>query len=204
MDDADHKQASGDVPSPEPQREVGAESAVRTVHLNSTGLRRMLGALEADLLEAVWRLTSLAEGTGPGWTTIAAVCEHLGAGYHYKTVQTVMNRLVEKRLLLRQQRQRAFEYRAALTQDELVAQVTRNLVNGLVRDFGDVAIAQLVQTLHEVRPDHLALLEDLATSSLLTLQATTDDAPSQAGAAHTDAAPTTIDASQQRPSSKQQ
>jgi predicted transcriptional regulator len=135
------------------------------------------------------------------------VCGHLGAGYHYKTVQTVMNRLVDKRLLLRQQRQRAFEYRAALTQDELVAQVTRNLVNGLVRDFGDVAIAQLVQTLHEVGPDHLALLEKLAgaspTSSPLTLQANADDAHSQTGAEHTASAATTIGASQQWPSSKQ-
>jgi predicted transcriptional regulator len=211
MDDANHKQACGDVPSPEPQQvmeqEVGAESAVRTLHLNSTGLRRMLGTLEADLLEAVWRLTPPAKGTERGWTTIAAVCGHLGAGYHYKTVQTVMNRLVDKRLLLRQQRQRAFEYRAALTQDELVAQVTRNLVNGLVRDFGDVAIAQLVQTLHEVGPDHLALLEKLAgaspTSSPLTLQANADDAHSQTGAEHTASAATTIGASQQWPSSKQ-
>ncbi len=93
---------------------------------------------------------------------IGAVCQQLGPGAHYKTVQTVMNRLVEKRLLLRRERGRAYEYRACMTQAQLEAGVTRSIVEGIVRDFGDVAIAQLVKTMHNLRPDQLRLLERLA------------------------------------------
>ncbi len=210
MDDINHRQASDkasdDVNASKTQPATGKESAVRTFHLDHTGLRRILGTLEADLLEAVWRLTPTTDSAERGWTTIGAVCEHLGAGYHYKTVQTVMNRLVEKQLLQRQQHGRAFEYRATMTRDELVAQVTRNVVSGLVRDFGDVAIAQLVQTLHEITPDHLALLEELAAApsapSLPTAESYADEQRNQTGAAHTGAASAPGGASRQEPSSK--
>lgn len=203
MDDTDYGQETDGAPTSKRQPEAGAESPVRTFHLDSTGLRRMLGTLEADLVEAVWHLTPVAENAERSWTTIGAVCEHLGAGYHYKTVQTVMNRLVEKQLLLRRQHGRAFEYRATITRDELVAQVTRNVVSGLVRDFGEVAIAQLVQTLHEITPDHLALLEELAvtasTPSLPTAQSSAGEKHNQT---HTDAVPAPLSAPQQRLSSK--
>jgi len=128
------------------------------------GLRRILGSLEADLLEAVWRLAPGTVTTPQGWTTIAAVCASLNPIFHYKTAQTVMNRLVEKQLLVRRERQRAYEYRAALTREELISQVTRTVVGGLIHDFGDVAVAQLTQTLYETRPDLLVQLEQLAAT----------------------------------------
>ena len=211
MDDTSRGRASDDASASQTQPAIGAESAVRTFHLDHTGLRRILGTLEADLLEAVWRLTSTTtESAQGGWTTIGAVRDHLGAGYHYKTVQTVMNRLVEKQLLQRRQHGRAFEYRATMTHDELVVQVTRNVVSGLVRDFGDVAIAQLVQTLHEITPDHLAMLEELAAAPAAPIRPTAelyaDGQPNPTEAphtAHTDAASTPAGASRQRASSKQ-
>lgn len=136
--------------------------AIRAFQLDGSGLRRLLGSLEADLLEAVWRLTPGDASSVAGWTTIGAVCESLRPIFHYKTAQTVMNRLVEKQLLLRRERQRAYEYRAALTREELIAQVTRSVVGGLINEFGDVAVAQLTQTLYETRPELLSQLELLA------------------------------------------
>lgn len=197
VDDVNHKQAPGGTSPPEAQHEGGTASSVRTFHLDSTGLRRILGALEADLMEAVWRLTSSSAATSDqGWTTVGAVCQHLGSGYHYKTVQTVMNRLVEKQLFIRRQRHRAFEYRAAITRDELVAQVTRNVVSGLVRDFGEVAIAQLVQTLHDVTPDQLAQLEQLAAASPISADLEdTESANSTVAAEDATAAPDAADKS---------
>ena len=208
MNDANRKPGpDGKSPSDAQQAQhgMGAESAVRTFHLDSTGLRRMLGSLEADLMEAVWQLTSSgASSSDQGWTTVGAVCRHLGSGYHYKTVQTVMNRLVEKHLFIRRQRHRAFEYRAAITRDELVAQVTRSVVNGLVQDFGDVAIAQLVQTLHDVTPDHLAQLEQLAAASPISANVeVSESAHSAVEAEGADIVPDTVDTPLQRHRSKQ-
>ena len=146
-------------------------AAVRAFQLDSTGLRCILGSLEADLLEAVWQLTAGAEtgaetGTA-GWTTIGAVCAHLGPSANYKTVQTVMNRMVEKGLLLRRQDARAHTYRAGMTHDALVMQVTHAVVSSLVREFGTVAVDQLVTTLHAVSPEHMAELDALAVAPAL-------------------------------------
>ena len=146
---------------------TGEGSAVRAFQLDSTGMRRILGSLEADLLEAVWQLTPGAETDAAGWTTIGAVCDHLGPDFNYKTVQTVMNRMVEKGLLLRRQDARAHTYRAGMTHDALVMQVTHAVVSSLVREFGTVAVDQLVTTLHAVSPEHMAELDALAVAPAL-------------------------------------
>lgn len=150
------------------------QGGIRAVHLQASGLGRMLGPLEADILDTVWLTTTqevataaTAAATGdetaaPAWTTIGAVSRQLGPATNYRTVQTVMNRLVDKGLLLRREQARAYEYRAVLSRDALVARVTRDVVQGLVQDFGAVAMAQLVETIHEMSPEHRALLEHLA------------------------------------------
>ena len=145
--------------------EEGTGRPIRAFQLDESGLRRVLGSLESDVLEAIWHLTPGAASTAEGWTTIGRVCQHLGAGYHYKTVQTVMNRMVDKQLLLRRHEARAHEYRAALTREELILQVTRSVMDGLVQDFGEVAIAQLEETLESLRPDRLALLRQLSQTT---------------------------------------
>ena len=161
---AKHRQPPDQPTSPRSPA-TGEGSAVRAFQLDSTGMRRILGSLEADLLEAVWQLTPGVEADAEGWTTIGAVCEYLGPEFNYKTVQTVMNRMVEKGLLRRRRDARAHTYRAGMTRDALVMQVTHTIVSGLVHDFGDVAIAQLVNTLTAVGPEHLRALEQLAASA---------------------------------------
>lgn len=165
---------------------TGEGSAVRAFQLDSTGMRRILGSLEADLLEAVWHLTPgpEAEAEAEGWTTIGAVCEYLGPDFNYKTVQTVMNRMVEKGLLRRRRDARAHTYRAEMTHDALVMQVTHTIVSGLVHDFGDVAIAQLVNTLTTVGPEHLRALEQLAASMPAERRPEGADEPGAPGAPH--------------------
>jgi predicted transcriptional regulator len=156
----------GDTPPPETNLTEPADeyASIHTFRLDATGLRRVLGPLEADVLEAVWQLTSQDSEhiDAVCWTTIGAVCETLGPHANYRTIQTIMNRLVEKQLLERRERQRAYEYRALPTRSALEAAVTRSVVESLVRDFGGVAIAQLVRAVHDVHPEQLALLERLA------------------------------------------
>jgi predicted transcriptional regulator len=113
-------------------------------------------------MQALWALTKGAEDAPEGWTTIGAVCQSLGAGHNYKTAQTVMNRLVEKRLVLRREEAPAYLYRPAITREDLIAQVTRQVIDGLMQDFGDVAVAQLAHALQHVSPRSVDLLEKLA------------------------------------------
>ncbi|MGE5617780.1 MAG: BlaI/MecI/CopY family transcriptional regulator [Sphingomonadaceae bacterium] len=128
------------------------EGAVRAFRLEESGLERVLGELEASVMEAVWRLEE---------ASVQEVCDALGPGHNYKTVMTVMNRLVEKRLLSRRRVCKAYLYSAVESRQAFLGRVSRSVAAGLVRDFGSAAIAQFVDVVHELAPEELAMLEEL-------------------------------------------
>lgn len=121
--------------------------------LNRKGTERFLGTLEARIMETIWRI---------GNANVQEVCKRLGKGTNYKTVMTVMNRLVDKGYLERKKSSRAFIYSARLERDEFMRSASRQVVTGLVDDFGELALAQFVDVLGELDPDALASLEQLA------------------------------------------
>jgi predicted transcriptional regulator len=125
---------------------------VQTFRLNQQGLARIFGELEAQVMDAVWQLEE---------PTVQAVCDHLGPNHHYKTVMTVLNRLVDKGVLTRQRRSRAFVYVARQSRDVFLSRVSAAVMGGLVRDFGSLAVAQFVETLDELDPEQLDELERL-------------------------------------------
>jgi predicted transcriptional regulator len=124
--------------------------------LDQRGVARIFGELEAAVMEAVWRL---------GEPTVADVCAELGADTsyrdaNYKTVMTVMNRLVAKQVLARRRVGRAFLYSASESRDELVESISRRVVEGLLQDFGALAVAQFVDALDSVDPRLIAELQE--------------------------------------------
>ena len=121
----------------------------RRFDLDHRGPARVLGELEAQILEAVWRL---------GQPTVKEVTAALGPDAHRKTVMTVMNRMVDKNLLLRSRRGREFVYAAVLAQEAFVGQVVSQVLSGLLADFGPLPLAQFVQG---ATPEQLAELERL-------------------------------------------
>lgn len=91
-------------------------------------------------MKAVWA------ARGP--VAVRHVVERLNRGrprpLAYTTVMTVMNRLVEKEALRRERRGRGYEYSAAAGDAAGLA------VQGVVREFGDAALAHFVE---EARAD---------------------------------------------------
>lgn len=132
------------------------EDAPMDIHrfnLDGSGLTRVLGELEARIMEAVWRLEEPA-GTD--------LCAALGPEAHYKTVLTVANRLVEKGLLARERAGgRAFRYRAVEDRDAFMRRISSRVASGLVGDFGHQALAQFVQAADAIDPSYLDALERL-------------------------------------------
>lgn len=117
------------------------------------GLTRVLGELEARIMEAVWHI---------GAPTGKEICDALGPGSHYKTVLTVANRLVEKGLLVREPTGgRAFRYRTVESRDAFLDRVSRNVVSGLLGEFGKPALARFVDAAEAVDPSYLDELERL-------------------------------------------
>ncbi len=133
---------------------------IRQFRLGEAGIARVLGPLEASILDALWELTAASP---TDVATIGQVCAHLGATANYKTVQTVMNRLVEKGVLLRATTGRAHDYRPSQTRAELDVQVTRSVVAQLLAEYGDVAITQFVEAVRDASPAQLAVLRRLMT-----------------------------------------
>ncbi len=76
----------------------------------------------------------------------------------YTTVMTIMSRLYAKGLLVRERDGKTYVYRPAFTREEHRARLSRDLVRGLVDEFGDVALAQFAAELSSVDATHRASL----------------------------------------------
>lgn len=125
---------------------------IRAPKLDQRGLARVFGELEAAVMETLWLL---------GEASVADVCQRLGEGANYKTVMTVMNRLVAKRVLSRRRESRAFLYLPLESRDAFERRISQRVAEGFVRDYGDLALAQFVDALDAVDPALLDRLEQL-------------------------------------------
>ena len=127
-----------------------------TIHrfnLDGSGLTRVLGELEAGIMEAVWQR---------GAATVREICAALPSRSHYKTVMTVANRLVDKELLVREATgHRPYVYRATVDRETFLARIAATVSSGLVGDFGRQALAQFVQAADAIDPVYLDELERL-------------------------------------------
>lgn len=126
---------------------------IQRFDLDKRGLSRVLGELEARIMDAIWQL-----GTATGHE----ICGVLGPDTHYKTVLTVTNRLVGKGLLTREPGDgRAFRYRAVEDRDAFHSRIAGSVASELISDFGRSALARLVQAVDDVDPAYLDELERL-------------------------------------------
>ena len=124
------------------------------VSLNSgqSGLRQVLGDLEADIMECMWNL---------GAATVRDVHECLvpRRDIAYTTVMTVMTRLADKGLLQRKQEGRAYVYSPVESRDAFCAGVVKSVVRGLFGGMGAPVLAHFVEGLSD---DDQAELDALA------------------------------------------
>jgi predicted transcriptional regulator len=80
----------------------------------------------------------------------------------YTTVMTIMTRLHAKGLLARVRDGKTYRYRPAFSREEHRKRLSRDLVRGLVDEFGEVALAQFAAELDNVDAPHRAKLERIA------------------------------------------
>lgn len=117
------------------------------------GLTRVLGSLEAEIMEFFW-----GEADQP--LAARAVAEFVGPrrGVKYITVVTVLNNLCRKGLLRREKEGRAYVYEPTLDRGRFLEQVSRDVLSGVVRLGPDVAVNSFVDVLAELDPDQLETL----------------------------------------------
>lgn len=126
-----------------------------TVRLSADGLAKVLGDLEARVLRVVWRLGHPAPAKEVHERVLA---EHTVA---LPTVITVLNKLVEKGVLVRAKRDDLLHYEPRLSEEEFRAQVSRRVVEGILALGPAEVTSSLVDVLAEHDPDRLSELERL-------------------------------------------
>lgn len=130
---------------------------LNTFHLNHQGLARLFGELEAKIMKVIWSLEE---------PTVQDVVVRLGKKANYKTVMTVMNRLVEKGFLERRKVSRAYIYLPHFTRDELMSRLSRQVLDGLITDFGPTVLTQFVDAVAETDQARLTELAALIEHKL--------------------------------------
>ncbi len=120
------------------------------------GLEKMLGKLEAQVMEAVWG------AAGP--VCVDDVREALAAGGKdaaYTTIMTTLSRLYSKGLLAREQQGKAYYYTPRVSRRELTSGVTKQVIDSLLTTFAEPAMAYFVEALGADHPEKLDALADM-------------------------------------------
>ncbi len=114
------------------------------------GLNKLLGPLEAAIMEIMWVRQS---------ATVREVTTILQAerAVAYTTIMTVMINLAEKGLLRRiPLDKRTHLYEVVQTRETFIQQASERVVRALVTDFGDLALAEFARALDAVTPEQRA------------------------------------------------
>lgn len=111
-------------------------------HPGRPGLRKLLGELEADIMQAVWE-------RGETEVTVREIHETLEASRKiaYTTVMTVMGNLARKGLLQAEKSGKAHLYRASQSYEQFTEQAVGRIVEELMKDFSAPAIAHFARAL---------------------------------------------------------
>jgi predicted transcriptional regulator len=140
------------------------EFPIHFFKLKEKGLTHIFGELEAKLMEAVWALDH---------PNVKDVIDYLGGDLNYKTTMTVLNRLVEKKVLERHKSGRFFIYLPIASREELLANVFDQMVRGMFGDeFRQIALTQMIETAEALDPE---LLDDI--TRLIEEKKANDEAP---------------------------
>lgn len=108
-----------------------------------------LGELESEIMEVIWKLET---------ASVRDVLKKISSKRKiaYTTIMTVMSRLYDKSILKRSlDSSGAYVYRATKTREGFFASASKKMINGLLSDYGEVAVAQFLDAVESSNLDDL-------------------------------------------------
>ncbi|MEI7770823.1 MAG: BlaI/MecI/CopY family transcriptional regulator [Chloroflexales bacterium] len=116
------------------------------------GLVKVLGPLETEIMQILWQDER---------STVKKVHRRLSTQREiaYTTVMTTMSRLAEKGVLNRHREGLAYVYAPAISEDDFVTMVVRQVLDGLLDDYSDTAIEYMIDYLARNNPSELKRLQ---------------------------------------------
>ncbi len=115
------------------------EPEVSVFRFDRPGIRKVLGDLEAEIMEFIW-----GHPAGEG-TTVRDVFEALYARRRiaYTTVMSTMTRLAKKNLLRVEKDDQAYVYHPNFSQEEFVSRFVGHILEDLMVSFADATFKEL-------------------------------------------------------------
>ncbi|MFK3960861.1 BlaI/MecI/CopY family transcriptional regulator [Guptibacillus hwajinpoensis] len=119
---------------------------------NETGLNRFFGSLEAKVMDILFE--------GPEMT-IKDVKQKLDQekSTNFNTVMTVMNRLVDKGILVKRMEKRTSMFKPLLSKEGFLQTQSKELTQDLMDEFGPLAVNHMLDALDEADPVLIEKLE---------------------------------------------
>jgi predicted transcriptional regulator len=131
---------------------------VKVFRAGGLGLGKLLGPLEAKLMDFLW---------DAGTPLLAReVHEGIDADVKYITVVTVLNNLTKKDLLQRERQGKAHVFQPLLSREEFLSSVSGDVVRGLVDLSPRIAVNSFVGVLDAFSPGEIAELQAELTRHL--------------------------------------
>ena len=123
----------------------------------SGSLNKLLGELELEIMERMWQRAERGEDQATVREITTAIQEQRPVAY--TKVMTVMGHLAEKGLLTRTPLdKKTHVYRVAMSKEEFLARSSQQVVDTLVQDFGDLALAQFLVAVEQANPKRIEQL----------------------------------------------
>lgn len=124
---------------PQRKSQVTPEPSIGLFRPDRPGIRKVLGDLEAEIMELIW---SRPSGIS---TTVRDIFKTLSRRRRiaYTTVMTTMARLTRKKLLRVRKHGTAYTYSPALTQDEFVSRIVGRILEDLLVSFTGETVESL-------------------------------------------------------------
>jgi predicted transcriptional regulator len=126
----------------------------------SQGAPPPLHELETEVMEELW-----AQGQAPVRTIMEALNARALNARAYTTYMTIMARLYKKGVLDRRREGKTDVYIPKLSRDQFIASRAQADVEGLVAQYGDVALSHFARQVASLDPARRRALERLANKS---------------------------------------
>lgn len=127
----------------------------KTIHLTGQGLEKVLGSLEAKVMELVWEAEEVTVRSIKD--TLARRSRELS----FNSIMTIMNRLVDKNVLKKCGQSNVYTYCPTMPKDEFSRIVARDIISAVVKDPALFSAASFTELLGELDKETIKKLKQL-------------------------------------------
>lgn len=124
----------------------------KTIHLKGKGFKKVLGEVEAEILEILWKNSPLSV------RQVRDGLAHNGRDLSFNAVMTIMNRLVDKSLLNKKEKAKMFCYAPTVSREAFSKSVAKDILSAVLKDSTFLSAAGLTDLADELDKDTLKRL----------------------------------------------